>query len=94
MVLRKRNEEQGQDIPKEIKPELNPFLTLIEHKKKESKTIYFEDKHQPSKMDCEIFEDISSKNADKLMNAEDFPNLFNWFNLIGTFSPKIRNNWN
>lgn len=78
MVLRKREEK-------------DPFLILIEHKKKESKTMYFEDKNAPGKMDLEIYNDIKSKGAE--LKPEEFPELFAWYNLIGTFSEKIRNNW-
>jgi hypothetical protein len=45
-------------------------------------------------MDLEIYQDIKEKGLEKEINAENFPNLFNWYNLIGTFSPKMRNNWN
>ena len=84
MVLKKEPGESN---------ELDPYLNLIEHKKKESKTAYFEDKHQPSQLDNEIYNDIHAKGVDKLLNPDDFPDLYAWFSLIGQFSEKLRNSW-
>lgn len=57
MVLQKKKEEEEPESTQD----LDPYLTLVEYKKKESKTLYFEDKHQPSQLDNEIWMDIQSK---------------------------------
>jgi hypothetical protein len=65
MVLKKK-QEQNEMIGETLGPakkDTDPFLTLIEHKKRESKTPFFEDKNTPSKLDLDIFEDIKDKNV-------------------------------
>ena len=44
MVLRKKKED-GEEVPQLFtdKKELDPFLIYLEHKKMESKTIYYDD---------------------------------------------------
>jgi hypothetical protein len=55
--------------------------------------LYFEDKHQPSGLDNEIWQDIEKKGVKTHLNSEDFPNLYGWYALIGQFSEKVRNSW-
>ena len=75
------------------KKESNPFLTLMEHKLKQSTTLYFDDKQAPCQLDHEIFEDIKSKDCLIDLNSQEFPSLYAWHTLIGHFSEKLRASW-